>query len=132
MLRQAAELLAGEFEVVGRLPDGRALRPAVDACHPDVVVLDITLPGTCGIELARGLAATPAPPRIVMLTVHADSDYVSEALEAGALGYVDKSRLASDLIPALRAVLDQRRFVSPSPGLAEWTGRAPTPAPASS
>jgi DNA-binding NarL/FixJ family response regulator len=90
----------------------------VETEHPDVVVLDITLPGLSGIELARHLAAAPAGPRLVFLTVHEDADYAQEALATGAMGYVIKSRLASDLVPALRAALEGRRFVSPSPALA--------------
>lgn len=113
LLRQVAQMLAGRFEVVDSLPDGRALLPTVAARHPDVVVLDITLPGVSGIELARRLAAMPAPPKIVFLTVHADPDYAREALATGALGYVVKARLASDLVSALQAALGGRRFTSP-------------------
>ena len=63
------------------------------------------------IELARRLAGTPA--KIVFLTVHADPDYAREALATGAAGYVVKSRLATDLIPALHAALEGRRYLSP-------------------
>lgn len=121
LLRQVTRLLAGEFEVVGTLPDGRDLLQTVAGHRPDLVVLDITLPGRSGIELARDLTLAPAPPGIVFLTVHADLDYAREAFTAGALGYVVKSRLASDLIPALRAALAHRRFVSPSAELGELT-----------
>jgi DNA-binding NarL/FixJ family response regulator len=119
VLRQVAQLLSGKFEIVDSLPDGRNLQQAVEVHQPDLVVLDITLPGVSGIELARGLALAPAPPKIVFLTVHADPDYAREALAAGALGYVVKSRLASDLIPALHAALGGRRFVSPGLDLEE-------------
>jgi DNA-binding NarL/FixJ family response regulator len=119
LLRQVAQLLSGEFEVVGTLPDGRSLLPTVTDERPDLLVLDITLPGRSGIQLARDLAHAPAHPGIVFLTVHADLDYAREAFAAGALGYVVKSRLASDLIPALRAALARRRFVSPSAELGE-------------
>jgi DNA-binding NarL/FixJ family response regulator len=117
VLRQVTQLLSGAFQVVDALLDGRTLQRAVEIQHPDLVVLDITLPGVSGIELARDLTATAAGPKIVFLTVHDDPDYAREALAAGALGYVVKSRLASDLIPALHAALDGRRFVSPCPAL---------------
>jgi len=117
VLRQVAQLLSGEFEVADTLLDGRNLEETVEARQPELVVLDITLPGASGIELARNLAAMPAPPKIVFLTVHADPDYAREALSTGALGYVVKSRLASDLIPALHAALEGRRFISPGQGL---------------
>lgn len=113
--RQVAQLLSRDFDVVATLSDGRALSQNVEEHHSDLVVLDITLPGASGIELARRLAASVAPPKIVFLTVHADPDYAREALDAGGLGYVVKSRLASDLVPALNAALLRNRFVSPSP-----------------
>jgi DNA-binding NarL/FixJ family response regulator len=113
VLRQAAAVLAGEFEVVDALPDGRTLLEAVVDRRPDLVVLDITLPGRDGLELARLLAAHATPPGVVMLTVHADPDYARAALAAGAAGYVVKSRLATDLVPALRAAGAGGRFLSP-------------------
>ncbi|HMO66561.1 MAG TPA: response regulator transcription factor [Verrucomicrobiota bacterium] len=122
VLRQAAALLADEFVVVGALPDGRTVPDTIRAGHPEVVVLDITLPDACGIELARQLACGAPAPKIVMLTVHADPDYVRAAFAAGALGYVVKSRLACDLIPALHAVLGGRSFISPVPSLEEPAG----------
>jgi DNA-binding NarL/FixJ family response regulator len=113
VLLHVQRLLAAEFDVVDTLSDGRDLPEAVAARRPDLVVLDITLPGTSGIDLARALTAAPAAPLIVFLTVHADPDYVREALAAGGSGYVVKSRLASDLIPALHAALAGEQFVSP-------------------
>ena len=113
MLQQVAQLLSSEFDVVAALPDGRELRGCVEARHPELVVLDITLPSLSGIDLARDLVREPSAPKIVFLTIHADLDYAREALEIGALGYVVKSRLASDLIPALHAAFQNRRFISP-------------------
>ncbi|MFN0066531.1 MAG: response regulator transcription factor [Limisphaerales bacterium] len=121
VLRQVAALLANEFLVVGALSDGQGLQRSIAADHPDLVVLDITLPGTSGIDLARDLACTANPPRVVLLTVHADPDYVRAAFAAGALGYVVKTRLACDLIPALHAVLGGKSFISPVPSLEEVT-----------
>ncbi|MHC1767264.1 MAG: response regulator transcription factor [Verrucomicrobiia bacterium] len=132
VLRQVAQMLSGEFEVVDALSDGRRLAEAVEARRPDLILLDITLPDASGIELARQIAATPAAPRIVFLTVHADPDYAREALATGALGYVVKSRLASDLNPALHAASNGLRFVSPCPELREFdfpgeSAKAPPP-----
>ena len=112
MLRQVAQLLSGEFQVVGSLPDGHDLRRSVEEQRPNLVVLDISLPGASGIDLARELVAASPAPGIVFLTVHEDPDYARAALATGALGYVVKSRLASDLIPALHAALEGKRFVS--------------------
>lgn len=115
VLRQVMQLLEEEFEVVGALQDGTTFEAAVARDRPDLVVLDIALPGRSGIELARRLTETGSSARIVFLTVHADPDYVREAFAVGASAYVVKPRLGSDLLPALRAVWEGRRFLSPGP-----------------
>jgi DNA-binding NarL/FixJ family response regulator len=117
VLRQVAQLLSSEFKVVDALLDGKNLECTVGLRRPDLIVLDISLPGASGLDLARSFAGAPNAPKIVILTVHDDPDYAREALAAGALGYVVKSRLVSDLIPALRAALNGQRFVSPCPAL---------------
>jgi DNA-binding NarL/FixJ family response regulator len=110
----AAQLLDGEFEVVKTVGDGESLLSETARLRPDVVVLDITMPGLNGIEAARRLRAAGDAAVIVFLTVHSDPDYVRAAVAAGALGYVVKSRLASDLLPGLREAMAGRSFVSPS------------------
>ena len=119
VLRQTMQLLPDRFEIVDASEDGLQLLNAVRELKPDVIVLDITLPLVSGMELVRRLRAAGCSTKIVFLTVHADSDYLSEAFEIGALGYVVKPRLATDLIPALDAALCGKRFVSPCPELAE-------------
>ncbi len=106
-------LLEPEFDVVKAVGDGKALIAAVAELDPDVAVLDISMPVLNGIQAARQLAAAACRARIVFLTVHRDPDYLHVALGAGALGYVVKSRLAADLLPALRNVLAGRPFTSP-------------------
>ena len=118
-LRQTQGVLAGEFQVLAALPDGTGLEAAVAEFQPDLIVLDITLPGTSGIELARRLKAAHGTAKVVFLTVHADPDYVRAAFDMGALGYVVKARLPSDLLTALHTALEGRRFVSPAHGLEE-------------
>lgn len=103
--------------VVQALTDGTGLVEAVARIGPDLIVLDITLPGPSGLELARRLHDEGSPVRIVFLTVHCDADYARAAFATGALGYVVKSRMASDLVAALRAALLGTRFVSPCPEL---------------
>jgi DNA-binding NarL/FixJ family response regulator len=119
VLRQTIKLLAGEFRVVAALQNGAQLDAAVREHRPEIVVLDITLPGASGLDLARRLTDSACAARIVFLTVHADADFLRAAFDAGAIGYVVKARLASDLLPALRAALADRRFVSPIRGLEE-------------
>lgn len=112
LLTQVEQLLAAGFTVVQGLPGGAGLAKAVKTFKPDLLVMDITLPGVNGLELTRQIRATSNGPRVVMLTVHADPDYVQAALRAGASGYVLKSRLASDLVPALHSALADKLFVS--------------------
>jgi DNA-binding NarL/FixJ family response regulator len=113
-LAAAARLLEPEFEVVQTVGDGQRLVDEAARLEPDVLVLDISMPVLNGIEAARQLRGAGSRAKIVFLTVHQDPDYVRGALAAGALGYVVKSRLASDLPLALREALAGRSFVSPS------------------
>ena len=94
--------------------EGRLLLAETERLHPDVIVLDITMPRLDGIEAARQLLSSQRPARLVFLAVHEDADYARAALDAGGLGYVVKTRLASELLPAIRAALADRRFVSPT------------------
>src|SRR5262245_23790611 len=119
MLALTATVLGGECLVVGSVVDGRALLAEAERLHPDVIVLDITMPRLDGIEAARQLRRSHQSARLVFLTVHEDADYARAALDAGGLGYVVKTRLASDLLPAIRAALADRRFVSPTISLEE-------------
>jgi DNA-binding NarL/FixJ family response regulator len=121
VLSLVTAVLADECLVLGRVGDGYELLAEAQRLHPDVIVLDITMPRLNGIEAARQLRRSHAPARLVFLTVHEDADYAQASLDAGALGYVVKARLASDLLPAIRAALADRRFVSPTISLEENT-----------
>jgi DNA-binding NarL/FixJ family response regulator len=113
MVALTSDALADECLVVGSVGDGRDLLSEAERLHPDVIVLDITMPGLDGIEAARQLRRLERPARLVFLTVHEDADYARAALDAGGLGFVVKSRLASDLLPAIRAALADESFISP-------------------
>jgi DNA-binding NarL/FixJ family response regulator len=114
MLEQITRLLAGGFEIVGTASNGLDLIEAAARLDPDVVVLDITMPGLDGIEAARRLQGGGCRAKLVFLTVHEDLDYVRAGLDAGGAAFVTKARLASDLIPAIRAALAGQCFVSPT------------------
>jgi DNA-binding NarL/FixJ family response regulator len=114
MLDRIAALLADEFFVVGAVRDGDELVEAAADLRPDVIVLDISMPRVNGLEAAARITARGTPPPIVCLTAHEEPDFMRAAWDAGALAYVTKIRLAADLLPAIRAALDGRRFVSPS------------------
>ncbi len=114
MLDRVANLLADECDVIGTAIDGQQALDAAQNLRPDVLVLDISMPVMNGIELAHRLKEAGAKARIVFLTVHDDPDFAREALEAGALGYVIKPRIASDLLTAIKEAHAGRSFVSPS------------------
>jgi DNA-binding NarL/FixJ family response regulator len=119
MLALIADALANEVFVVGSVGDGYELLAEAERLHPDVIVLDITMPRLDGIEAARQLRRSRQLARLVFLTVHEDADYARAALDAGGLGYVVKTRLASDLLPAIRAALADQTFISPAVRLDE-------------
>jgi len=127
MLALTAAALAGEYLVVGSVGDGCELLAEAERLHPDVIVLDITMPRLDGIEAARQLPRSHRPARLVFLAVHEDADFARAALDAGGLGYVVKGRLASDLLPAIRAALADRRFISPIVRLDEAKLTSPDP-----
>ena len=114
MLGRVAKLLAIEFNVVGRATDGQQALDATLKLSPDVLVLDISMPVMNGMEVAGRLKSVGSKTHIVFLTMHDDPDFVRKALEVGALGYVIKSRLASDLVTAEREAHSGRSFLSPS------------------
>jgi len=100
------------FQVVSEASDGfEAVRRAREL-NPDLILLDIGLPGLNGIETARRLREMAPRSRIVFLTLEGSAEVVEEALGTGALGCVHKSRARNDLVPAIATVLDGKQFVS--------------------
>ncbi len=91
------------LEVVGTAGDGRAAVEVVAGTAPDVVVMDIQMPELDGIEATREITATPAAPRVVMLTMNEDDDTVLAAIRAGASGYLLKGSGAEEVQSAIRA-----------------------------
>jgi DNA-binding NarL/FixJ family response regulator len=103
-------------KVVGVAGDGQAAVESAAKLSPDVLVLDISMPRLNGIEAAKLMKEGNASTRVVFLTVERDPDMCRSALDTGACGYVLKARLATDLIPAIKAARDGVRFVSPGCG----------------
>jgi DNA-binding NarL/FixJ family response regulator len=108
----AEHFLEPEFEVVSKVVDGQALFDEAMRLKPDVVVTDISMPVVNGIEAADRLMEAGSKCRIVFLTVHTDADFIRRCLSTGAFGYVVKSRIATDLVPAIRQALAGHIFVS--------------------
>lgn len=105
-------LLIDKYDVVGTAVDGRTALDASLRHKPELTILDISMPGMSGIEVATELRRRGDVSKIVFLTVHEDLDIVKACQAAGGLGYVIKVRMDSDLIPAMEAALDDRRFCS--------------------
>ncbi len=110
-----------DLKVVKTFQCGQAVLDELPALNPDLLILDISMPGLNGIDVAMRLMAQDREMRIVFVTVHDDPDYLRSALATGALGYIVKARLATDLIPALRNALAGRRFVSSTAALSGAT-----------
>ena len=114
MLQTVFLTLVDEFNIVGTAENGTRAVELAMKLSPDILVLDISMPEVNGIQAAWRLKELGSRARVIFLTVHADPDFVEAALSAGALGYVLKPSLATDLIPAIRAALGNNTFISPS------------------
>ena len=112
MRNRVVRLLKSEFEVVGAVESGLALLEAAARLKPDVCVLDISMPVVSGIEAAAQLKLSDSPTKVIFLTIHNDSDFVGAAFNSGAEGYVFKTRMAADLVVAVREVMAGRTFLS--------------------
>jgi DNA-binding NarL/FixJ family response regulator len=113
ILNIVRELLEPEYLIVGAVTDGQSVLRGTEILKPDVVVLDISMGEPNGIQVARQLQGTSHDTTVVFLTVYEFAEFVRAALAVGATAYVFKSRLYTDLVPALRAACAGRTFVSP-------------------
>jgi DNA-binding NarL/FixJ family response regulator len=102
-----------DFEVVGEVADALEVIPRVKALKPDVLVLDLVMPGLSGLEIIRRLAHEAPQTRVVVLSMHASEAYVVEALRYGASAYVLKGSEAQELTTAIREVSAGKRYLSP-------------------
>lgn len=112
MLARASAVLSRNCAIVGTVKDGSAAIDAAKALLPDVIVLDISMPGMTGLEVAASLRESGLTAAVVFLTVHDDEEFVAAARQAGGIGYVVKLRLAYDLNLAVQEARAGRSFVS--------------------
>lgn len=116
IVRQGLQALLGavpDFSLLGEAGDGQEALKLVEHHQPDVLVLDLMLPGLSGLEVARQAKKRSPGTRIVVLSMHASEGYVVEALRAGATGYVLKQSSAGELAFAIHEAVAGRRFLSP-------------------
>jgi DNA-binding NarL/FixJ family response regulator len=103
ILELADSTLATACTIIGKVMSGRDALAAVQSLTPDVIVLDISMPGMNGFEVAEKLGAEVSPPAIVFLSVYEDEALIRAAYALGASGYVVKSRISSELALAVLA-----------------------------
>lgn len=106
-------MIEPEFELVASVEDGEALVKAAERLKPDLVLVDIAMPVLNGIDAASRIHKSLPSTRIVMVTMHADADYVVEAFRVGASGYLLKRSAGSELLIAMREVMKGNFYVSP-------------------
>lgn len=114
VLERVNALLRSDFNVIGAAHNGRELVAEAMRLKPDVIVADISMPEVDGIQAAHQLREKGSMAKLVFLTIHANDEFVKACFAEGALGYVIKARMRSDLIPAINAALSNHSFVSGS------------------
>ncbi len=117
-----------DMQVVAEAEDGRRALELARSSRPDVAALDLSMPLLSGLEAARQIAAWPDGPRVVLLTVHHEAQYVIDALRAGVRGYVLKRDASADLVRAIHEVASGGVYLSPqiSPAVVDAL-RSPRP-----
>lgn len=113
LLEAFEKLLAPECDIVAKVPDGRALVAAVQEHHPDVVVLDLTMPLLNGLEAARQIKQIDKSVKLVFVTMNEDPDLAAETFRAGASAYLLKRSAGSELVTAIREATKHRSYVTP-------------------
>lgn len=106
------------FRVVGEANNGETALQVILDNQPDVVVMDITMPGMSGLEATRRIKVSSPNCKVLALTIHSDKQYFFEMLSAGALGYLTKQAAAEELIAAIQAVAEGDVYLQPA--LARW------------
>jgi DNA-binding NarL/FixJ family response regulator len=106
-------MIGDEYEVLAVVADGAEVAAAVRQHHPDVLLLDLSLPNRTGMDILGDLQALDPGVRVVVVTMHVDPVLVDAAIKMGAAGFVPKDSDLDELRMAITEVLDGRRYVSP-------------------
>jgi DNA-binding NarL/FixJ family response regulator len=116
LVRAGIRVLIQEIEgvqVVAEASDGQEALSLIEAQQPDLVLLDITMPGPNGLEVLEQTAKAFPQTRVIVLTVHEGEEYVTRALRAGAAGYLPKSAAGAELELEIKAVVAEGIYISP-------------------
>jgi DNA-binding NarL/FixJ family response regulator len=100
------------FQILGEAGDGLDAVQLVERLQPDVLIVDVLMPGLNGLEVTRQVSQRTAQTHVIVLSMHANEAYVLEALRNGASGYVLKDSSITDLVQAVREVVAGRRYLS--------------------
>lgn len=114
VLKGIKTLIEDEVDLAGTARNGQELISAAKREKPDIIILDIFMPGLNGIEAARKLREIAPDTKLIFLTMHNDADFVADALRLGASGYVLKSSPTFEIVKAIKEVAGGRRYVTPS------------------
>lgn len=114
MLDAIVKLLTPHCEIVGTAADGKTALEMIDNLKPEIAVLDIVMPFKTGIEIAADLKANGSEVKVVIITAHEDESYREAAVGVGASAFVIKTRLADELVPALKSAFAGNGFISPN------------------
>jgi DNA-binding NarL/FixJ family response regulator len=115
ILEAVRHLLQKDFQIVGAIEDARAVVRTTPELKPDVLILDISMGELNGFEITRLLKHEQCPSKIIFLTVHEELEFIRGAFDAGASGYVFKSRMNTDLHVAIKTVQAGGVFIPQAP-----------------
>lgn len=107
-------ILRSKFRIVGSVSNGRDLLTEAERLRPDLITIDIGMPGLNGIEAARQLKSTCPECVLVCVTQQNDIEYLLAAIRAGVMGFVSKQDILGELVEALNAALQRRLYITPS------------------
>lgn len=133
MVRQGVRMVLQsepDFELVAEAGSGEEAVKMAEIHRPDVVIMDISLPGLSGIEATKQIKEAVPGVKVIGLTMHEEEPYVMELLRAGADGYIVKRSAAADLVSAIRAVVQGQAVLDPAITRAVVTGYVTRPVPA--
>jgi DNA-binding NarL/FixJ family response regulator len=116
---------AGDIEIISTAANGQEAVEQASLHCPDVVVMDISMPVMSGIEATKHIARLCEHTKVTILSMHHTTEYIQRAMEAGAVGYLLKDSAGAELVTAIRAVNDGKRYISRSVAKTFGDGKLP-------